>query len=133
MSFFSSLAFSSENLSIYKFKDKKFCHDAASMIKTQLNTLFLRSEEPSIKYIIEGSSRPEAGNYWLSDIDNDGKEELIVHTSTSLRSRIYWYLIIVEGEIDIDMNRHQFARHLLVRENDSNRGVYEQQTISRRI
>ena len=32
-----------------------------------------------------------------------------------------------------DMNRHQFARHLLVRENDSNRGVYEQQTISRRI
>ena len=34
---------------------------------------------------------------------------------------------------EVEMNRHQFARHLLVRENDSNRGVYEQQTISRRI
>ncbi len=46
----------------------------------------------------------------------------------------YWPLhCIQEIPIPEEVNRHQFARHLLVRENDSNRGVYEQQTISRRI
>ena len=42
-------------------------------------------------------------------------------------------LLKVEAGNYFLMNRHQFARHLLVRENESNRGVYEQQTISRRI
>lgn len=100
--FLTSPVFSGDGLGTDKFKNKEFCENSVDQIKQQIPSLFNKLKGDRIKFQIEGHHRPSSGNYWFSDIDNDGQNELIIYAHTSLRSMIYFYLIYIEVPDNID-------------------------------
>jgi hypothetical protein len=75
----------------------------------------------SIAYQIDHAT--ERSKYVRETYLDTGEMEALKKYSSELESKV----------LDVDLNRHQFARHLSAIQNGNQRGIHEQQTLSRRI